>query len=200
LHLKWTLTPEEVPNHPARYALVEIVNVHDDNLIFEPIYRIVFNISQELLLEGITKNFGVKYDIDIIFVNSKQEMFSKSKSIKNNTKMQSIPFISEGKPGILSVKNPSHNLEAGTLQEILDFLSQQEKSMKIDYIHGEDVLYNLSQKPEHTGFFLPQMNKHDLFKTVILEGVLPRKTFSIGTAEEKRYYLECRKIIKTTNK
>ena len=92
--------------------------------------------------------------------------------------------------------NPSRNLEVGTLQAFLDEYIKNNKDIKIDYIHGEDVVLKLSTHKNNIGFFLPKMSKHDLFKTVILDGALPRKTFSMGEADEKRFYLECRKISK----
>jgi len=94
------------------------------------------------------------------------------------------------------VQNPKHNLEVATLQGFLDYYLGKQKEAKVDYIHGEDVVTKLGSKPGNIGFYLPSMEKHDLFKTVILDGVLPRKTFSMGEAEEKRFYLECRKIVK----
>jgi len=82
----------------------------------------------------------------------------------------------------------------GTLQAFLDGFMQQGGAEKIDYVHGEEVVFNLGQAPGNTAFYLPGMKKSDLFKTVILDGALPRKTFSMGEAHEKRFYMECRAI------
>ena len=76
----------------------------------------------------------------------------------------------------------------------MDYYIKEHPQVKIDYIHGEDVVTKLGSQDGNIGFYLPSMNKTDLFKTVILDGALPRKTFSMGEAEEKRFYLECRKI------
>jgi hypothetical protein len=81
-----------------------------------------------------------------------------------------------------------------TLQGFLDEFMRRHPEAKIDYVHGDSVVAQLGKQNNNIGFFLPTMNKHDLFKTVILDGALPRKTFSLGEAEEKRFYLECRKI------
>lgn len=95
---------------------------------------------------------------------------------------------------IAGIKNPKLNLEVGNLQAFLDIYLKNHPESKIDYIHGEDVTEQLGTQPGNIGFTLPIMDKKEFFKTVIVDGALPRKTFSMGEAEEKRYYLECRKI------
>jgi hypothetical protein len=100
---------------------------------------------------------------------------------------------SDGYQGI-SVITPSKNLPVGTLQTFLDQWGKQEAYETIDYVHGTEVIEKLAKEPGNLGFYLPAMEKSDLFKTVILDGSLPRKTFSMGEAHEKRFYLECRKI------
>ena len=80
------------------------------------------------------------------------------------------------------------------IQEFLDDYIENNPKTKIDYIHGDDVVTSIGAKAGNLGFYLPPIDKHQLFKTVIIDGTLPRKTFSMGEAEEKRYYLECRRI------
>jgi hypothetical protein len=94
----------------------------------------------------------------------------------------------------IQLTNPKLNLEVGNLQAFLDQYLSQHSESKIDYIHGEEITKNLGTKNGNIGFILPIMDKKDFFTTVIIDGALPRKTFSMGEAEEKRYYLECRKI------
>jgi hypothetical protein len=94
----------------------------------------------------------------------------------------------------MEITTPTSNLPVGTLQEFLDYFLKSGGAEKIDYIHGEETVYRLGRQPGNTAFYLPAMDKSDLFKTVILDGALPRKTFSMGEAYEKRFYLECRKI------
>ena len=91
------------------------------------------------------------------------------------------------------IQNPAKNLAVGTLQSFLDDYVQQ-TSCEIDYIHGEDVVRTLSQKKDSIGFLLPPIDKNELFKTFILDGALPRKTFSMGDACDKRFYYEARRI------
>lgn len=155
-------------DHPARYCLVELVNVHDDGLEFEPIHRVVFENGSEVLDDAIKVGGFKIYD-------------------SPNHEGHVIKCYEGDKVWYLVKENPSKNLEVGTLQEWLDKMDY-----KLDYVHGEEAVKKLSSKG--VGFILPAMDKHDLFKTVILDGALPRKTFSMGEAEDKRYYLECRRI------
>lgn len=192
-NVKKNLGCEDLDNHPARYALVEIVNVHDDGIRFEPIHRVVFNVNPQQLLDKMVAYFGnsrCKYNL----YNSKNEMEADLKKSEYK-ECHVIPFTAENMFGVLTVKNPDYNLVVGTLQSFLDELIKEDSRIKIDYIHGEDVVTSLGSKEGNMGFYLPSMDKHDLFKTVILEDALPRKTFSMGEAEEKRFYLECRKIV-----
>ncbi|ACL75550.1 DUF1015 domain-containing protein [Ruminiclostridium cellulolyticum] len=174
-NVKLCLSYEEQQNHPARYALVELVNVHDEGLVFEPIHRVLFNVDSKNLL----KEFALYYKAN-----------SKNKASKEHT----FKYITSDGSGEIQIDNPVSNLEVGTLQAFLDYYIKEHPQVKIDYIHGEDVVTKLGAQPGNMGIYLPSMNKTELFKTVILDGALPRKTFSMGEAEEKRFYLECRKI------
>ena len=95
---------------------------------------------------------------------------------------------------VVEIRNPKRNLEVGNLQAFLDEYLKRHSETKIDYIHGEEITQQLGTKAGNIGFILPIMDKKAFFKTVIVDGALQRKTFSMGEAEEKRYYLECRKI------
>jgi hypothetical protein len=107
---------------------------------------------------------------------------------------QRIGLIGPGKFGLLEISHPSSNLPVGTLQTFLDGFLKDGGAAKIDYVHGLDVVSRLGAQPRNAGLYLPAMQKSDLFKTVILDGALPRKTFSMGEAREKRFYMEARKI------
>ena len=191
---------DAVPEHPARYALVEIVNVHDDGIVFEPIHRVLFNIDPATITGKLKDACRGQLRADFRLYGSKEELEREKAVLDEATKDHSkarvhmIPFILEGRYGIMSVENPASNIEVGTLQGILDELLKSEPSIEIDYIHGDDVVTELGSKPGSMGFYLPAMDKHGLFPAIKHDGVLPRKTFSMGEAEEKRYYLECRRI------
>ena len=171
-NLKKTMSEEEYLNHPARYALVEIVNLHSPALEFEAIHRVVFNVDVQDLLNSLN-DF---YDIS-----------------ESECEGQKVTYITKDGQKDIWIKNPKSNITVGSLQIFLDKYLK-ENGGKIDYIHGEDIVKNLSQEDGNIGFILPVMGKDELFKTVILDGALPRKTFSMGHSYDKRYYLECRKI------
>lgn len=171
-NLKQKIGAEAALRHPARYALVELVNLHDPALVFEPIHRVVFGTDPAALLKALEKAHDVSY---------------------SPAAGQKIGFVTASRRGELWIKDPSSQLAVGTLQNFLDkYLAENGGS--VDYIHGDETTAALGAKPGNIGFLLPAMEKADLFKTVRLDGALPRKTFSMGNACDKRYYLECRKI------
>jgi len=184
------MKPQVGMDHPARYALVEIENVHDEGLAFEPIHRVLFGLKKDLLAE-LEKTFGAKLAYKALA--SAEEMV-KAVDLAKGEK-QTIGLVAGGSSfGVIEIANPSSNLPVGTLQPFLDTFLKEGGAEKIDYVHGEDVTVKLGSEPNNVGFYLPGMNKSDLFKTVILDGALPRKTFSMGEAREKRFYMEARKI------
>ncbi len=179
-------------NHPSRYALVEIENLHDEGLEFEPIHRVLFGLKKDLFAE-LVKMFGA--NLTYKPVASADEMVKAVDASRANDQKQAIGLVGGGKGfGILEITNPSSNLPVGTIQPFIDAFLKNGGAEKIDYVHGEDVTVKLGNQPNNAGFYLPGMNKSDLFKTVILDGALPRKTFSMGEAREKRFYMEARKI------
>jgi len=184
------MKPQVGMDHPARYALVEIENVHDEGLEFEPIHRVLFGLKKDLFAElekTFSKNLTYKP------VASAQEMVKVVDSAKGPK--QAVGLVGAGKGfGVIEIANPSSNLPVGTIQSFLDAFLKEGGAEKIDYVHGEDVTVKLGSQPNNAGFYLPGMSKSDLFKTVILDGALPRKTFSMGEAHEKRFYMEARKI------
>jgi len=184
------MKPQVGMDHPARYALVEIENVHDEGLAFEPIHRVLFDLKKDLFAE-LAKTFGANFSYKP--VASAEEMVQAVDSASGAN--QAIGLVGGGKPfGVIEIANPSSNLPVGTLQAFLDAFLKEGGAEKVDYVHGEDVTVKLGSQPNNAGFYLPGMDKSDLFKTVILDGALPRKTFSMGEAHEKRFYMEARKI------
>lgn len=160
-------TSDDLSDHPARYALVELGNIHDDSLEFEPIHRIIKHTDPDVLLKAIDETLGVG-DCP-------------------------IEWVSGGKKGTLMLPLRSGELPVGVLQAFLDDYLKDHAGT-IDYIHGDDTVRELASDDDSIGFLLPAMEKSDLFRGIVAGGVLPRKTFSMGHAEEKRYYLEARKI------
>ncbi len=181
-----------VMDSAARFALVELVNVHDQGLQFEPIHRVMFNIDSSDLISKM-QSFYKDQDVKLAYntFKSESQMREAYKALSNG---HNIMTVTNQEFGIIQVENPKLNLEVGTLQVFLDKYLKENSKTIVDYIHGSDVVIDLGSKQGNMGFFLPAMSKHELFKTVIVDGALPRKTFSMGEADEKRFYLECRKI------
>lgn len=158
---------------PARYALVEVVNNHDEALAFEPIHRVLFGVDPEEFLAAFQTAYPNAYE--------------------GKGPGHVIEWIWEGRDVHITVPDPKVQLAVGTLQEVIDAYLQEHPG-EVDYIHGEEVTRSLGAKPGNMGFLLPAMGKEQLFKTVMADGVLPRKTFSMGHAQDKRYYVEARRI------
>jgi hypothetical protein len=185
------MKPSVGMKHPARYALVEVENVHDEGLEFEPIHRVLFGITVDLA--ALHSHFGA--NLTLKNCASAQEMLHAVDSA--DSKKQIVGLVrGEGSTrfSLLEIANPTSNLAVGTLQAFLDDFLKQGGASRIDYVHGSDVVERLGAQPGNAGFYLPHMSKSSLFKTVILDGALPRKTFSMGEAREKRFYMEARKI------
>lgn len=172
-NIKPSLTKEEQENHPARFALVEVMNIHDAALEFEPIHRVVFGVNPEKMIEEFMKFYPECANVD----NGGQH----------------IQYVIGDCTGDLYVKNSDSNLAVGTLQNFIDTYLK-DNAGEVDYIHGEEVVRKLSKDAGNIGFLLPAMEKNELFPTIIKDGELPRKTFSMGEAWDKRFYLECKKI------
>lgn len=185
----WEKIKNEVPSdHPARYALVEVVNIHDESLVFEPIHRVLFN-CQEDLLEKMQSYFNgsLEYKELHSFMDLQDE-------IHDDSAVQQMGFVQLNGYRLIRFLKPTTNLAVGTLQQFLDDFLTAHPQTHLDYVHGGEVVNELGSQKGNAGFLLPAMPKNDLFRTVILDGSLPRKTFSMGDAREKRFYLECRKI------
>ena len=165
--------PEKWSNLPARFALCELVNLHDVSLEFEPIHRVVFKTDPSALL-------------DALIAACPGAHLGKGEG-------HVLEFIYADGAGHLTVPNPAAQLPVGTLQSFLDDYLAGHPG-RVDYIHGDDVTRDFGRKPGNIAFLLPAMSKEQLFPTVIHDGVLPRKTFSMGEAHDKRFYLEARKI------
>ena len=172
-NLKQVTPPEQWASLPARYALVEVMNCHSDALEFEPIHRVVFGTDPEALLAAFRACYPNAHE--------------------GAGEGHTIAYTWAGGRGLLTVPDPSVQLPVGTLQTFLDgYLANH--SGTVDYIHGEEVAREFAGKPGNIAFLLPPMAKETLFPSVIHDGVLPRKTFSMGHAWDKRYYVEARKI------
>lgn len=187
--IRSALPEDDRQSHPARFSLVEVVNIHDGGLEFEPIHRVAFGLPAEKFYATAGRFFseqGFRF-------YTQREYADSDKSTSSDT--QTFPIISERESYVMTLSKPNHSLAVGSLQAFLDHLSASDPSVRIDYIHGEDSVRSLAMEG-NTGFLLPAITKNSFFATILREGVFPRKTFSMGEAFEKRYYMESKKIIK----
>jgi hypothetical protein len=185
------MKPEAGLDHPARFALIELENVHDEGLVFEPIHRVLFGLKKDLYA-GLKTYFGGK----LTYTSCSSASGMVGLVDNSESGRQILGLVGGGREfGVIEIAHPSSNLPVGTLQEFLDMFVKEGGADKIDYVHGEDIVLKLGAELGNAGFYVPGMNKSDLFKTVILEGTLPRKTFSMGEAREKRFYMEARRIV-----
>ena len=176
--IKPGLSPAQQQSHPARFCLAEVENIHSEAIEIEPIHRVVFGISTEEMLSGITR---------------KAQALSAKVGPYGQPGGQSFVITQNGNDTKLSVSQTRHPLTVGTVDHLLAALREDFPLMKTDYVHGEASVRQLAQQ-EALGILLPPFEKEDLFRGVALGGVLPQKTFSMGHAREKRYYLECRSL------
>ena len=181
LNLRGTLSEAARAVHPARYALVELVNLHDPALVFEPIHRVLFHVDASDVLEG----------LDAFLAGHGARLYRGTVQPGD----QPLTFISAGGTVSLGVKNAPFALPVATLQHFLDAYLPAHSGAEVDYIHGDDVALRLGGMDGNVGFLLGALDKLSLFPAVRRDGVLPRKTFSMGEAYEKRYYMECRRIL-----
>lgn len=165
---KKSLSPEQIKNHPARYALCEIVNLHEESMVFEPIHRVLFDVNVSDFLEALA---GIEGESD------------------------QCCLVLAGKNERQICLKPSHTLTVGTVQKFLDAYLQAHPGVRIDYVHESEQVKKLACADNNTvGILLPAIAKESLFPAVQENGPLPRKTFSMGMGQDKRYYLEARKI------
>lgn len=175
--VKKTLSPEAQATHPARFAMVEIENILDDALIFEPIHRVLYGADGDDLLPEL-------------------EAYAAGKgwTLDGTEDAHGITVAYEGKEVGLAVGQTGEPLAVGALQALLDGWMQGKPGLRLDYVHGEEAARALAAQKDTVAFLLPAMHKSELFPAVQALGTLPRKTFSMGEAHEKRYYLEARRI------
>ncbi len=173
---KRLMPPEKWDGLPARYALCELVNLHDASLEFEPIHRVVFHTDPVGLLDALVRRYP----------GSRRGTRAEGDGLP-------LRYVCADSQGVVTVPRSAAQLPVEALQSFLDdYLIGH--AGRVDYIHGGDVAREFAARPGNIAFLLPPMDKRSLFPCVIRGGVLPRKTFSMGEAHDKRFYLEARKI------
>ena len=160
----------EALDHPARYALCEMVDIDDPSIVFEPIFRVMTDCSPSDVLDKLAAVCGDGGEQSFTAVTSEGEYR-------------------------FSFAEPDHALTVGTLQNFIDGYIEENPSVKCDYIHGTEELRCLAERKGSIGFLFDGVEKNDLFDYISKNGTYPRKTFSMGEARSKRYYYEMRSII-----
>jgi hypothetical protein len=187
----WEQTKSDAgPDHPARYALVEVENIHDDGLEFEPILRVLFGVKEDWSQALHAYYPGRCSAAPCANAEEMMALVDRQRGPDH-----AIGVVTPHGYSVIYVSDPQSNLPVGTLQGFLDAWEKRGGFERIDYVHGADVAVRLGAQPGNLGFYLPAISKGDFFKTVILDGALPRKTFSMGEAREKRFYMEARRIM-----
>ncbi len=187
MDIKATLTEEECKHHPARYALVELENIFDPGLEFEPIHRVLFGLDRQTFLSEIA-TVCTSYTTE-----PAQDLKHLHTMINAEDGVQRFGYCDSEGLQVFSLTESKASIAAGTLQLVIDSLLAQKKAT-VDYIHGESVTEKLGSKKGNCGLILPDVSKATFFDSIIKDSALPRKTFSMGEANEKRYYMEARKI------
>ena len=179
--LKPGLTEEEIRTHPARWAMAEAVNIHDDGIRFEPIHRILTGVNPDGVLAE-WETYCTARSMELIEGGGCSGV---AHCVKTVTPAGDREF---------HIGNPDGSITADTIQRFLDWYVGCHKGTAMDYIHGEESLRELCKAPRTMGFLLPAIDKGEFFSLLERINVMPKKTFSIGEANEKRYYMECRRI------
>ncbi len=185
---KETLSEEERENHPLRYAMCEFVNLHDDGIEFMPIHRVLFKVNPITVLEFVVDRLnkrGAKAKL----------MFGRWRGGSEALKGNELPFLYREGAGKIVLEHKSRPLLLEEVQDILDEFIANNQNTSIDYIHGQEVFEELARKYDNLGLYFSPVPKEKFFDTVIECGVLPKKSFSMGEAEQKRYYIECRLLV-----
>ncbi|MFN2257437.1 MAG: DUF1015 domain-containing protein [Desulfuromonadaceae bacterium] len=189
-----TSDPESIMQHPARYALVELVNIHDPGLEFEAIHRVLFNVDVEQLQQDMEQFFRVAGMECTLEPHADADTCLTAMAAAEEGNDHCIGCVLSGEYFLLRIARPQKTLAVGSLQDFLDDYLEEQEDVRIDYIHGAESVTRIGSRPVCAGFYLPAISKHDFFRTIVQDGALPRKTFSMGEADEKRFYLEGRRI------
>lgn len=176
--LKKTLPPEQQKTHPARWCLAEVCNIHSEAIEIEPVHRVLYNATLESVLLSLA-TWSSENMAGLCFGAGSEQHFR---------------LVSPRDESELSFETPTAPLTVGTVDEFIEYHLEHHPECSVDYVHDEPAVRALC-KEGAVGLLMPPFEKSDLFKGVVMGGVLPRKTFSMGHAEEKRYYIECRRIV-----
>lgn len=185
---KERLTPEQRAESPLRYVLCELINIYDEGLTIKPIHRTI---------SGLNTSKCVQYIVDRLNASGADArlVFSRRKpNLQQSDAAQTIFFSSKDSAGRIEIYSPTSSMIVEELQPVLENFIREFPACKLEYVHGDEELEELTRQYDTLGFIMPAMEKGTFFDTLASFGVLPKKSFSLGEAKDKRYYLECRLI------
>ena len=181
-------------DHPSRFALVEVENIHDPALEFSPIHRLLFGVSADIR-QALAEEFGSRLSCtDVPAAAAMRERVRAAQGSRH-----AAGLIGPGAHfSVIEIADPQSTLAVGTFQPFIDRFIERGGATHVDYVHGDDALERLAMDGASVGIHLPAVSKNELLRMVVREGPLPRKTFSMGEANEKRFYIEARRIREPT--
>jgi len=181
-------------DHPSRFALVEVENIHDPALEFSPIHRLLYGVSADIR-QAFAEDFGGRLSCtDVPGVAAMRERVRAAQGSRH-----AVGLIGPGAHfSVIEIADPQSTLAVGTFQPFIDRFIERGGATHVDYVHGDDALERLAMQGTAVGIHLPAVSKDDLLRVVVCKGPLPRKTFSMGEANDKRFYIEARRIREPT--
>jgi hypothetical protein len=181
-------------DHPSRFALVEVENIHDPALELSPIHRLLFGVSADIR-HAMAEEFGSR--LSCTDVPTAAAMRERVRAAQGS--QHAAGLIGPGaRCSVIEIADSQSTLAVGTFQPFIDRLIERAGATHVDYVHGDDALERLAMDGAGIGIHLPAVSKHELLRMVVREGPLPRKAFSMGEANEKRFYIEARRIREPT--
>ena len=185
-NIKSAIPHDQWEGHPARYCLVELENIHDPGLEFEPIHRVLFGADRETFEAALATQCS---SFERVAAAGTDEVLD----VIEQPGHQAFGYVDADGPAVYRLDERRASIAAGTLQRVIDGLTAA-GAASVDYIHGVEATDDLGRAPGNIGVLLPQVAKDTFFDSIVADGALPRKTFSLGEAQDKRYYLEARAI------
>ena len=188
---------QRAARHPARHAMVELINLHDDAIDIEPIHRLITRVDPHTAcntLVALLNTSGTHAHLEKVSSPDVQHQRTKALS---SASTHCLPYRAAGNLGILVIENPSQRTIPETMEAALDLFTRENTEAEVGFIHGEDVIDDLGNKSDALGFYMPPISKDSVFESIVRYGAYPRKSISIGHADEKRYYMECRSLVRT---
>ncbi len=184
----------DAARHPARYAIVELINLHGDAIDIEPIHRVITRVDPTAACNAMValhNERGARARLEMVASTEAQNRHMAELASEST---HCLPYRAAGNLGILVIENPSQRTIPETMEAALDLFTRENAEAEVGFIHGADVIDELGNRSDALGFYLPPISKDSVFESIVRYGAYPRKSISIGHADEKRYYMECRSL------